>query len=166
MGAVIGAFRDKIAAAGPDAVAFFYFAGYGAQLNGDDYLVPVDAQIKTAADLPNEVLPLSAVITALGAVPAAARIIILDAARDGGFGKASGQAVPPGLALFGVPPGFLLAYSAAPGAVALDGSGANSPFASALATLMRQPGLSIEQILGSVLICQCLVQKAIQASES
>src|SRR5579872_2812017 len=45
IGSVIGQFRDKLAAAGPDAIAFLYFAGYGAQLNGDDYLVPVDAQI-------------------------------------------------------------------------------------------------------------------------
>ena len=150
IGAVIGAFRDKIAAGGANTVAFLYFAGYGAQLNGDDYLLPVDVKIDKAADLPNKVLPLSAVISALGAVPAAARIIVLDASRDGGFGKTGGQPVPPGLALIGVPPGFLLAYSAAPGALASDGDGPDSPFASALATLMRQPGLTIEQVLDGV----------------
>lgn len=153
IGAVIGAFRDKIAAGGPDTVAFLYYAGYGAQLNADDYLVPVDVQINKADELPNEALKLSDVMAALGAVPAAARIIVLDAARDGGFGAAGGQPVPPGLALVGVPPGFLLAYSAAPGAYMCscsDANGANSPFASALATLMRQPGLTIEQILDGV----------------
>ena len=151
IGSEIGQFRDKIAAAGPDAVAFLYFAGYGAQLNGDDYLVPVDAQIDSPDALNSQALPLSAIVSTLAQVPAAARIIVLDAARDHEFGKKAGQPVAPGLALIGAPPpGFLIAYSAAPNQVAPDGGGPNSPFASALATLMRQPGLDIEQILKGV----------------
>ncbi len=150
IGSVIGQFRDKLAAAGPNAIAFLYFAGYGAQLNGDDYLVPVDALIDSPDALNSQGLPLSAIVSALAQVPSAARIIVLDAARDHGFGKKNGQPVPPGLALIGVPPGFLVAYSAAPNQIAPDGTGPNSPFASSFATLMRQPGLDIEQILTGV----------------
>jgi Caspase domain len=150
IGSVIGQFRDKLAAAGPNAIAFLYFAGYGAQLNGDDYLVPVDARIDSPDALNSQALPLSTIVGALAQAPCAARIIVLDAARDHGFGKKDGQPVPPGLALIGVPPGFLVAYSAAPNQVAPDGDGPDSPFAAALATLMRQPGLDIEQILKGV----------------
>lgn len=150
IGAAFGAFVEKVKAAGPDATVFVYFSGYAAQENGDDYLIPVDAQVPTAGALSNVALPLAAVTKALTDVPSAARIIVLDAARDGGFGKAGGQPVPDGLALMGVPPGVLLAYSAAPGVYAPEFSGTNSPYANALTTLMRQPGLDIEQIFKGV----------------
>jgi uncharacterized caspase-like protein len=150
IGAAFGAFVEKVKAAGPDATVFVYFSGYAAQENGDDYLIPVDAQVPTAAALPNIALPLAAVTKALTDVPSAARIIVLDAARDGGFGKAGGQPVPDGLALMGVPPGVLLAYSAAPGVYAPEFNGTNSPYANALTTVMRQPGLDIEQIFKGV----------------
>ena len=145
IGSVFAPVLEKIKAAGPDAIVFFYFTGYAAQSNGDDYLIPVDAQIKSADAVATEALPLSAVTKVFADVPAAARIIVLDASRDGGFGRGGGQPLAPGLALVGVPQGTLLAYSAAPDAVATDGNGANSPYAAALATLMRQPGLGMEQ---------------------
>ena len=150
IGAAFGTFVEKVKAAGPDAVVFVYFSGYAAQENGDDYLIPVDGQVPTADALTNAALPLAAVMKALTDVPSAARIIVLDAARDGAFGKAGGQPVPDGLALMGVPPGVLLAYSAAPGVYAPEFNATNSPYANALATLMRQPGLDIEQIFKGV----------------
>jgi hypothetical protein len=151
-GDTIAAFLDKVSAAGPNAVAFVYFAGYGVQYDGDSYLVPVDTRIDRAEDTPNATMSLSSVMQALGQVPAAARIIVLDAARDGGFGNAGGSPVAPGLALVGVPPGFLLAYPAAPGTNICDcaDDAPNSPYASSLATLLRQPGLEIDQVFDGV----------------
>jgi hypothetical protein len=146
IGQSIRAVLDKVAAAGPTATVFVYFAGYGAQLNNQNYLVPVDAQIANAEALATEALPLSALVDALASVPAAARILVLDAARDHGFGRAAGQLVAPGLAAVGAPPGTLIAYSAAPGAVVADGPGPYSPFATALTVQMRQPGLDIEKV--------------------
>ena len=150
LGDAIGAFIGKVQAAGPDAIVFVYFSGYAVQGNGDDHLVPVDARINTAASVPDVTLPLSALTKALGDVPSAARIIVLDAARDGSFGKAGGQPVAPGLALTTVPAGFLLAYSAAPDSYAPVVNGTNSPYATALATLLAQPGLDIEQVFKGV----------------
>lgn len=151
-GDTIAAFLDKVSAAGPNAVAFVYFAGYGVQYDGDSYLVPVDTRIDHAEDVPNATMSLSSIIQALGQMPAAARIIVLDAARDGGFGSAGGSPVAPGLALVGVPPGFLLAYPAAPGTNICDCAEdqPNSPYASSLATLLRQPGLEIDQVFDGV----------------
>ena len=151
-GDTIAAFLDKLSAAGPNAVAFVYFAGYGVQYDGDSYLVPVDARIDRAEDAPNATMSLSSIMQALAQVPSAARIIVLDAARDGGFGNAGGSPVGPGLALVGVPPGFLLAYPAAPGTNICDcaDDAPNSPYASSLATLLRQPGLEIDQVFDGV----------------
>jgi hypothetical protein len=151
-GDTIAAFIQKIAGGGPDTVAFVYFAGYGVQYDGDSYLVPVDAAIAHADDVPNVTMSLTAVEQALAQVPAAARIIVLDAARDGGFANGDTSPIAPGLALVGVPPGFLLAYPAAPGAdiCACAEDQPNSPYASSLATLLRQPGLEISQIFDGV----------------
>ncbi len=151
-GDTIAAFVEKIAAGGPSTVAFVYFAGYGVQYDGDSYLVPVDAAIGHAEDVPNVTMSLTAIEQALAQVPAAARIIVLDAARDGGFANADASPLAPGLALVGVPPGFLIAYPAAPGAdiCACAEDQPNSPYASSLATLLRQPGLEISQIFDGV----------------
>ena len=149
IGDTIGAFIAKVQGAGANGIVFVYFSGYAVQGNGDDHLVPVDAQINTAADL-SQTLPLSTLIKALDAVQSAARIIVLDGARDGGFGKAGGQPVAPGLALTTVPRNFLLAYSAAPDSYAPAVTGANSPYATTLATLLAQPGLDIEQVFKGV----------------
>lgn len=150
IGDTLGAFIGKVQAAGPNAVVFVYFSGYAVQGSADDHLVPVDAQINSAADVAPTTLPMSALIKALGDVPSSARIIVLDAARDGGFGKAGGQPLPPGLALTTAPAGFLLAYSAAPDSYAPAASGPNSSYATALATLLAQPGLDIEQVFKGV----------------
>lgn len=151
-GDTIAAFVAKVSAGGPSTVAFVYFAGYGVQYDGDSYLVPVDATIAHADDVPNVTMSLTAVEQALAQVPAAARIIVLDAARDGGFANGDASPIAPGLALVGVPPGFLLAYPAAPGAdiCACAEDQPNSPYASSLATLLRQPGLEISQIFDGV----------------
>jgi hypothetical protein len=151
-GDTIAAFVAKVSAGGPNTVAFVYFAGYGVQYEGDSYLVPVDATVAHADDVPNVTMSLTAVEQALAQVPAAARIIVLDAARDGGFANGDASPIAPGLALVGVPSGFLLAYPAAPGAdiCACAEDQPNSPYASSLATLLRQPGLEIGQVFDGV----------------
>jgi hypothetical protein len=151
-GDTIAAFVAKITAGGPNTVAFVYFAGYGVQYDGDSYLVPVDATIAHPDDVPNVTMSLTAIEQALAQVPSAARIIVLDAARDGGFANGDANPIAPGLALVGVPPGFLIAYPAAPGGdiCACAEDQPNSPYASSLATLLRQPGLEIGQIFDGV----------------
>ena len=69
IGDTLGAFIGKVQAAGPNAVVFVYFSGYAVQGSADDHLVPVDAQINSAADVAPTTLPMSALIKALGDVP-------------------------------------------------------------------------------------------------
>ena len=86
-GQTIRTFLDKIYAAGPEAVAFVYFGGYGAQFDGENYLVPVDAHIARYADVPAQAFRLNDLVRELADLPAAARIIVLDASRDHGLGR-------------------------------------------------------------------------------
>ncbi|HEV7481369.1 MAG TPA: caspase family protein, partial [Roseiarcus sp.] len=74
-------FLQKAAAAGPDMQAFVYLSGRAVQYNGDNYFVPVDAQINRDADVPIEAIRIADFSHALAATPGRARIIVLDAAR-------------------------------------------------------------------------------------
>src|ERR1700726_3267773 len=73
-------FLDKAQASGPDTVAFVYLGGYGAQLDGDNYFVPVDAKIAAAQDVAIEALHISDYTKRLAGVPLKASFIVLDAA--------------------------------------------------------------------------------------
>ena len=74
-------FLQKASAAGPDMQAFVYLSGRAVQYNGDNYFVPVDAQINRDADVPIEAIRIADFSHALAATPGRARIIVLDAAR-------------------------------------------------------------------------------------
>jgi uncharacterized caspase-like protein len=145
-GQTIRTFLDKVYSAGPEAVVFVYFGGYGAQFDGENYLVPVDARITRYADVPAQAFRLNDLVRELAELPAAARLIVLDASRDHGFGRDTKEAVPPGLAMMDAPAGMMIAFAAAPGAVSGEIEGPYSLFSGTLVTLMRQPGLEIEQI--------------------
>jgi len=140
-------FLDKAAAAGPEGVAFFYFAGYAAQSDKENYLVPVDAVINQGIDVAIEAFRLNDLIGELANLQLAARVVMLDASYDHRLGSAGNQPVPKGLAMAGPVPGMLIAFAAAPGAITAEKDGPYSVYTGTLVTLMRQPGLDLEQIL-------------------
>ncbi|WP_170149709.1 caspase family protein [Rhodoplanes roseus] len=140
----IGNFTRKVAGKGSDTVALVYYAGHGLQVDGDNYLVPVDAQISRESDVPLQTMRLADLMNALAAVPVKTRIVMLDACRNNPFseiGKASGR----GLAIVDAPNGTIVSYATAPGSEAEDGEGKNSPYTSAFLGVAREPGLPIEQ---------------------
>src|SRR5215470_2643138 len=114
------AFRDfleKATNSGPDTVAFIYVSGYGLQLEGENYVVPIDARIARDTDVAAEALRISDYTRPLLALELNASVVVLDAARPNPF-AASGQPLTSGLALVDPEPGLLLAFNAAPGTVA------------------------------------------------
>jgi uncharacterized caspase-like protein len=134
-------FIDKVTAAGPDAVAFVYFAGYGMQLEGENYLVPVDAKIERDSDIPVRGLRVyDFVVRTLASLRPKSSFVVLDAGRANPFVK-TGQPLAGGLALMEAPPGMLIAFNAAPGTIAPEGQGPYGPYAQALAEMMREGGL-------------------------
>jgi uncharacterized caspase-like protein len=145
----IGNFASMVAEKGPDTVALVFYAGHGLQVDGENYLVPVDASIQREADVPLQAMRLADLMNALSSVPAKTKIAILDACRNNPFSdinKTTGH----GLAIVDAPSGSLVSYSTAPGTEAQDGDGANSPFTAALIRFASEPGLPIEQALKRV----------------
>jgi uncharacterized caspase-like protein len=142
-------FVDNVSKAGPDAVVAMYFAGYGLQLEGENYLVPIDADISRDADIPVRALRLSDYTRALAALHLKATMVVLDAARASPF-SLSGQPLAGGLALMEPEPGTLIAFNAAPGTVAPNGPDGYGAYAKALAEMIRAGGLSPADVLDRV----------------
>jgi formylglycine-generating enzyme required for sulfatase activity len=157
--AAVTDFAARLRDAGEGGVGVFYFAGHGAQgrppLERDieNYLIPVDADLVTEADLESEALGLSRISAALSAGDGGAVILILDACRDFALPQADrGAFNVRGLAEAKAAPGMLVAYSTRPGGVADDGpSGGNGPYAAALAREVRDARADrIEDVLIAV----------------
>ncbi len=141
------AFRDflqKAETAGPDMQAFVYLSGRAVQYNGDNYFVPVDAQINRDADVPIEAVRISDFTHALAATPGRARIIVVDGARANPY-AAQGSPLAPGLALVDPEAGELIAFNAAPGTLAGEEEGPYGVYAKTLAGAIRQGGVDIVQ---------------------
>jgi hypothetical protein len=135
---------------GGDTVAVFYYSGHGVEYHGENYLVPVDAMIRSAADVDYALVSANFLLRQIAASGGGMSMVILDACRSNPFGRGLKDIGTGGLATMHAPRGTLIAYATAPGTVAVDGSGSNSPFASALASAMRQPGLALFDMFNTV----------------
>jgi uncharacterized caspase-like protein len=140
-------FAAKISAKGTDTIALVYYAGHGVQVDGENFLVPVDAKIQGEADIAKEAVRLADVMSALAAVPSKMRIVILDACRNNPFATTKQTR---GLAIVDAPTGSIVAYSTAPGTEATDGAGTHSPYTAAFIDVAQQPRLQIEQLFKQV----------------
>jgi uncharacterized caspase-like protein len=127
-----------------------YYAGHGIEYDGNNFLVPVDAKYQDDADIPKESVALDEILNAVRAA-GKLRLVILDACRanpfvaemhDTGDTSATGR----GLARIEPDGGTLVAFATKHGHTAADGSGQNSPFASALVQRISTPGLEISQL--------------------
>ena len=139
-------FRDfiqKAESSGPDTVAMVYLAGYGLQLAGDNYFVPVDSAINRDTDVPTEALRTGDYIRQLASLPLKAGIVVLDAARQQPF--VEGQ-IASGLALVEADPHMLIAFNAAPGTVAPAEQGPYGIYAQSLAEMIRTGGLPLPEV--------------------
>jgi hypothetical protein len=139
----IDAFIDKI---GRGDTALFYFSGFGLQVERQTYLIPVDAQIWTAADVRRDGVSANALVARMQHKGAGAKIIVIDAGRRNPFERRF-RSDAAGLAPFEMPIGTLALYSTALGRTANDsGSGGHSLFAAALLRQLRSPDASVEQL--------------------
>ena len=149
------ALRDFTDKARDADIAVIYYAGHGIEVNGVNYLVPVDAMLQRDTDAYDEAISLDRI---LQAIEPAKRLhfVILDACRDNPFLKKMTRTVASRSmerGLVGVEPNgqnTLIAYAAKAGYTALDGDGKNSPFALALLKHLTTPGLDLRRALGLV----------------
>ncbi|MGY3659781.1 caspase family protein [Bradyrhizobium sp. USDA 376] len=145
-------FRDfvqKAQASGPGTVAMVYLAGYGVQLAGENYFIPVDSNITRDTDIPTEALRISDYARQLAAIPLKANIVVLDAARAQPFIE-GGQPIASGLALVEPDPNMLIAFNAAPGTVAPEEPGPYGIYAQSLAEMIRTGGLALPDVFDRV----------------
>ncbi len=137
--------------------ALVYYAGHGIEVNGINYLIPVDAKLKTDRAVQFEAVPLDSVLVSVESAKKL-RVVILDACRDNPFLRDMAKTVASrsvGRGLAKIDPessATLVAYSAKAGQVASDGAvgQANSPFAQALIRNMQKPGVEIRKFFGLV----------------
>jgi uncharacterized caspase-like protein len=142
-------FLDQVSAAGPNAVVVIYLAGIGLQLAGDNYFVPVDADIRRDVDVPLQAIRISDFSQPSAALPGRAKIIILDAARQNPFAGA-GQPLASGLALVDPAQSLAMAFNAAPGTVAPDEQGPYGAYATALTEMIASGGLDLNDLFARV----------------
>ncbi len=149
------AVRDFLDTASDADVAVVYYSGHGMEVEGVNYLIPIDAKLAKVWDADDEAVSLDRVL--LATEPAKKlRLIILDACRDNPFLRAQGrlpQTRSVASRLIGVSPtsgNTLIAYAAKAGSLSYDGTGPNSPFTAALVKYIAQPGLDIRIALGKV----------------
>jgi Caspase domain len=135
-------FLTKVEAGGANAAAVIYFSGYGFEFDGDNFLVMLDARLERDGDIPLDTVRLSDLLRAFASTPARAKVVIADAARRLPFAM-QGVRLANGLGAVDAPRRTLVAYSAAPGMVASDGSGPYGAFALAIAEMVRSPGLDL-----------------------
>jgi hypothetical protein len=143
----ISDFAAKVAASGPDTVALVFYAGHGLQIDGENYLVPIDVDPKREADIPLQAVRLNDLMNTLGALPTRMRIIMLDACRNNPF-PALNHTAGHGLAIVDTKAGTsgsFISFSTSPGAEAEDGTGADSPYTTAVLSVAKEPNLPIEE---------------------
>jgi len=149
------ALRDFADRAADADIALVYYAGHGLEVEGNNYLIPVDAKLERDTDVYDEAFSLDRILLAVEPAKQL-RLVILDACRDNPFAKTmkktlASRAIGRGLAkIEPTSPNTLIAYAAKAGSTAQDGDSKNSPFTIALSKHLTTPGLDVRRAFGFV----------------
>ena len=135
-----------------NATGMVYYAGHGIQSKGENYIIPIDAEIGVEEDLQYECLNVGKILAKMEAAKNPINIIALDACRNNPFERSWNRSTSNGNGLTGMnaPEGTIISFSTNPGNVASDGDGYNSPYTTAFLNQLKKSGLSIEQVLKGV----------------
>src|SRR6202521_271935 len=126
-------------------VGLFYFAGHGIQIKGNNYLVPVGADIQSEADAEDLSLDANYVLRTMEDSQVKISIVVLDACRNNPFAR-SFRSLSTGLAQMNAATGSIVAFATAPGSVAADGAGRNGLYTKHLLESLRQPDTDILKV--------------------
>jgi hypothetical protein len=149
------ALRDFADSAADADIAVIYYAGHGIEVDGTNYLIPVDAKLERDNDVFDEAFSLDRILLAVEPAKKL-RLVILDACRDNPFSKTMRRTVALRVIGRGLAkiepnnPNTLIAYSAKAGSTAQDGDGKDSPFTIALSQHLTTPGLDVRKAFGFV----------------
>jgi hypothetical protein len=150
MNEAVNQFGQKLIA--KKGTGLVYYAGHGIQSDGENYIIPVDAEITAEEDLQYECLNVGKILAKMEAAKNPINIIALDACRNNPFerswNRSSGNSS--GLVGMNAPEGTIISFSTNPGNTASDGVGYNSPYTTAFLNQLKKSGLTIEQVLKGV----------------
>lgn len=159
--ALVEALRDFGNRLGENTIAALYYAGHGLQLRDRNFLIPVDAEIRSEDEIPIAGVDVGFLLGRMATARSRINIVILDACRNNPFAGRGGNTAQ-GLAQMDAPVGTLLAYATAPGKLAADsGGGTNSLYAANLAQHLLTPGLPVEHVFKRVR--EAVVRATVQA---
>lgn len=131
-------------------VGLFYFAGHGVQMDRINYLIPVDAEIETEADVKYEAVDANRVMSQMQEAGNEVNLVFLDACRNNPYERSFSRSAQQGLAQMDSPVGSLVAFATAPGSVAADGNGRNGVYTKHLIKAIERSGLEIGMLMRSV----------------
>jgi uncharacterized caspase-like protein len=134
---------------GRGGMGLFYFSGHGVQVNGQNYLIPVDARISRESDIKYQSVQVDWVLDRMRDAGNELNVIILDACRNNPYAR-SWRTAQPGLAMMQAVSGSLIGYATSPGTTAEDGPGRNGTYTKHLLHFMQVPSLSAEQMFKEV----------------
>ena len=137
-------FGQKLRETGPNGIGLFYYAGHGVQVDGENFLLPVGAEIQAEGDVELEAVSAASILSQMQFAGNAVNLVFLDACRNNPLTR-SFRSGTRGLARVDAPRGSFVGYSTAPGDVSVDGESGNSPYALALVEELNTPGTSIEE---------------------
>ena len=132
-------------------VGLFFYAGHGVQVDGYNYLLPINAKLENENDAEYSCVRAGRILAKMESAGSRTNIVILDACRANPFERAWRRGEKgSGLAFMNAPSGSLIAYSTAPGRTALDGRGKNSPYTRALLQHINKPNITVLQMFQRV----------------
>jgi uncharacterized caspase-like protein len=144
----INEFGQKLKAGG---IGFFYYAGHGIQIDGRNYLIPVNITIESESDVKYEAVDAGRVLGKMHDADNALNVVIMDACRNNPFSR-SFRSAEKGLAKMDAPTGTIIAYATSPGSVAADGDDTNGLYTKYLLKYLDKPQLKIEDVFKKVRI--------------
>ena len=145
----IRTFGDRLQLAGPETVGLFYYAGHAVQLNGENYLIPIDATIDRESDVDIEAVSADTVLEQIKYASNSMNIVVMDASRNNPYTRQFRSPIR-GLARMNAPQGTVIAYATSPDDVSLGSEGKNSLYSRALAKSLLKSGLIVEQMFKHV----------------
>jgi uncharacterized caspase-like protein len=146
MRSAVRQFGDKLI---QNDVGLVYYSGHAMEVKGRNYFIPVNADIQNEDEVPDQSLDASLILEKMATAKKKVNILMVDACRDNPYAR-SFRSASKGLSSMDAPSGTLISFATAPGKVAYDGSGRNSPYMKHFLEAIKTPNLGIEQVFKEV----------------
>jgi hypothetical protein len=146
MRAAVRQFGDKLV---QNDVGLVYYSGHGMEVKGRNYFIPVNADIQNEDEVPDQSLDVSLILEKMATAKKKVNILMVDACRDNPYAR-SFRSSSKGLTSMDAPSGTLISFATAPGKVAYDGKGRNSPYVKYFLEAVKTPNKTIEQVFKEV----------------